>query len=137
VALGHVFSENFGFPCQSAFHLLLHNHLHYHPRLAQWARSGRSANSLTNQKKRSIKIGALFILPSCVSVSLTRSNQVLFCVMCVVCVLCLIVVPLIPGENPFAVKIYRLYVYRFPTLTSFYTGYYPKRRVVKYSWPCL
>jgi hypothetical protein len=29
---------------------------------------------------------------------------VLFCVMCVVCVLCLIVVPLPPGENPFAVK---------------------------------
>jgi hypothetical protein len=27
------------------------------------------------------------------------------CVMCVVCVLCLIVVPLPPGENPFAVKI--------------------------------
>jgi hypothetical protein len=23
------------FPCQSTFHLLLHNHLHYHPRLAQ------------------------------------------------------------------------------------------------------
>jgi hypothetical protein len=36
VALGQVFfSENFGFPCQSTFHLLLLNHLHYHPRLAQ------------------------------------------------------------------------------------------------------
>jgi hypothetical protein len=35
VALGQVFSENFCFPCQSTFHLLLHNHLHYHPRLAQ------------------------------------------------------------------------------------------------------
>jgi hypothetical protein len=33
--MGQVFSENFGFPCQSTFHLLLHNHLHYHPRLAQ------------------------------------------------------------------------------------------------------
>jgi hypothetical protein len=32
VALGQVFSENFGFPCQSTFHLLLHNHLHYHYR---------------------------------------------------------------------------------------------------------
>jgi hypothetical protein len=42
-------SKNFGFPCQSTFHLLLHNYLHYHPRLAQYARSGRSANSLTNQ----------------------------------------------------------------------------------------
>jgi hypothetical protein len=30
VALGH-----FDLPCQSTFHLLLHNHLHYHPRLAQ------------------------------------------------------------------------------------------------------
>jgi hypothetical protein len=46
---GQVFSENFGFPCQPTFHLLLHNHLHYHPRLAQWARNGRSANSLTNK----------------------------------------------------------------------------------------
>jgi hypothetical protein len=36
VALGQVFSEeNFGFPCQSTFHLLLRNHLHYHPRLSQ------------------------------------------------------------------------------------------------------
>jgi hypothetical protein len=35
VALGQVFSENFSFPCQSTFHLLLHNHLHYHPRLTQ------------------------------------------------------------------------------------------------------
>jgi hypothetical protein len=51
VAPGQVFSENFGFPCQSTFHLLLHNHLHYHPRLAQYARNGRSANNLTNQKK--------------------------------------------------------------------------------------
>jgi hypothetical protein len=31
VAQGQVFSENFGLPCQSTFHLLLHNHLHYHP----------------------------------------------------------------------------------------------------------
>jgi hypothetical protein len=34
VALWQVFSENFGFPCQSTFHLFLHNHLHCHPRLA-------------------------------------------------------------------------------------------------------
>jgi hypothetical protein len=34
-ALGQVFSENFGFPCLSTFHHALHNHLHYHPRLAQ------------------------------------------------------------------------------------------------------
>jgi hypothetical protein len=28
VALGQVFSEYFGFPCQSSFHQLLQNHLH-------------------------------------------------------------------------------------------------------------
>jgi hypothetical protein len=28
VALGQVFSEYFGFPCQSSFHKLLHNHPH-------------------------------------------------------------------------------------------------------------
>jgi hypothetical protein len=39
-------------PAQSTIHLLLHNHLHYHPRLAQPARSGRSANSHTKKKKK-------------------------------------------------------------------------------------
>jgi hypothetical protein len=39
-----------------------------------------------------------------------RLIVVLFCVMCVDCVLCLIVVPLPPGENPFAVEIY-IYIY--------------------------
>jgi hypothetical protein len=34
-----------------------------------------------------------------------RLIVVLFCVICVICVLCLTVVPLPPGENPFAVKI--------------------------------
>jgi hypothetical protein len=29
VALGQVFSEYFGFPCQSSFHQILH--LHHHP----------------------------------------------------------------------------------------------------------
>jgi hypothetical protein len=28
VVLGQVFSEYFGFPCQSSFHQLLHNHPH-------------------------------------------------------------------------------------------------------------
>jgi type IV secretory pathway component VirB8 len=37
--------------------------------------------------------------------SVFRLIVVLFCGMYVVCVLCLIVVPLRPGENPFAVKI--------------------------------
>jgi hypothetical protein len=30
VALGQVFSEYFGFPCQSSFHQQLHNHHHHH-----------------------------------------------------------------------------------------------------------
>jgi hypothetical protein len=30
VALGHVFSEYFGFPCQSSFHQFLQNHHHFH-----------------------------------------------------------------------------------------------------------
>jgi hypothetical protein len=34
-----------------------------------------------------------------------RLIVVLLCVMYVVCMLCLVVVPLPPGENPFAVKI--------------------------------
>jgi hypothetical protein len=33
VALVQVFSEYFGFPCQSSFHQILHHH--YHPGLAQ------------------------------------------------------------------------------------------------------
>jgi hypothetical protein len=28
VALGQIFSEYFGFPCQSSFHQFLHNHPH-------------------------------------------------------------------------------------------------------------
>jgi hypothetical protein len=39
-ALGQVFSEYFGFPCQS-FHRFLHHH--NHPELAQLAIGGRSA----------------------------------------------------------------------------------------------
>jgi hypothetical protein len=38
VAPGQVFSEYFGFPCQSSFHRLLHNHHH----LSSGASSGRS-----------------------------------------------------------------------------------------------
>jgi hypothetical protein len=50
---GHVgFCDGLKWRCQSTFHLLLHNHLHYHLRLAQLARSGHSANSLTNQIKK-------------------------------------------------------------------------------------
>jgi hypothetical protein len=39
VALGKVFSEYFGFPCQSSFHQLLHSHHHLSPgagTIGQW-----------------------------------------------------------------------------------------------------
>jgi hypothetical protein len=35
VMLGQVFSEYFGFLCQSSFDQFLHNHHHYHPELVQ------------------------------------------------------------------------------------------------------
>jgi hypothetical protein len=35
VALGQVFSEYFGFPCQFSFHQLLHNHPHLSPGFVQ------------------------------------------------------------------------------------------------------
>jgi hypothetical protein len=35
VALGQVFFEYFGFPCQSAFNQLLHNHIIFHLGLVQ------------------------------------------------------------------------------------------------------
>jgi hypothetical protein len=40
-AMGQVFSEYFGFPCQSSFHQFLHHHTHLG--LAQQAIGGRSA----------------------------------------------------------------------------------------------
>jgi hypothetical protein len=54
VALGQVFFENFGFPCQSTFHLLLHNHLHYHLRLAN--RPGVAAVPTASQTRIKKKI---------------------------------------------------------------------------------
>jgi hypothetical protein len=39
VALGKVFFEYFGFPCQSLFHQILHHQ--NHPWQVQWASSGR------------------------------------------------------------------------------------------------
>jgi hypothetical protein len=56
VALGQVFSEHFGFPCQSSFHQFLHNDtITYHPGLVQQASSGRSTQSPTAQIKKKIK----------------------------------------------------------------------------------
>jgi hypothetical protein len=56
VALGQIFSENFGFPCQFAFHRLLHNHHH----LSSWAGTiGQTVaavpNGLKSHPKRKIK----------------------------------------------------------------------------------
>jgi hypothetical protein len=45
VTLEQVFSEYFGFPCQSSYHQFLHNH--HHPGLVQQASSGRSTHSHT------------------------------------------------------------------------------------------
>jgi hypothetical protein len=49
VALGQVFSEYFGFPCQSSFHHFSTITITYHLGPVQQARSGRSTNSLTNE----------------------------------------------------------------------------------------
>jgi hypothetical protein len=52
------------------------------------------------------------VFPLCVFLcTVFRLIVVLFCVVCVVCVLFLIVVPLPPGENPFAVKI-NIYLFK-------------------------
>jgi hypothetical protein len=47
-----------------------------------------------------------------------RLIVVLYCVMCVVCVFCLIVLPLPPGENPFAVKINNIIILSLHTSGS-------------------
>jgi hypothetical protein len=52
VALGQVFSENFGFPCQSTFNLL--STIIFTITRGWHNRSGRSANSLTNQIKKKV-----------------------------------------------------------------------------------
>jgi hypothetical protein len=49
VALGQVFSEYFGFRCQSSFQQFLHNHHH----LSSGASSGRSTQSPIAQIKKS------------------------------------------------------------------------------------
>jgi hypothetical protein len=56
VAVGQVFSENFGFPCQSTFHLLLHNHLHYHPRRVLYSNDIRTYTLLENADWRLARI---------------------------------------------------------------------------------
>jgi hypothetical protein len=58
VALGQVFSEYFGFPCQSSFHQLLHNHPHLSSGPGtigqKWPQyKGRSPTQLAIKKKAS------------------------------------------------------------------------------------
>jgi hypothetical protein len=50
MALGQVFSEYFGFPCQSSFHQLLHNHPHLSSRV--YNRPVPGDVSPTPQKKK-------------------------------------------------------------------------------------
>jgi hypothetical protein len=52
-----------------------------------------------------LSYGSTALIVCVVLCTVFRLIVVLLCVLCVVCVLCLIVVPLPPGENPFAVKI--------------------------------
>jgi hypothetical protein len=52
VALGQVFSEYFGFPCQSLFHQFLHNQHHILSGAGKIASSGRSTHSPTAQIKK-------------------------------------------------------------------------------------
>jgi hypothetical protein len=55
VALGQVFSEYFGLPCQSSFHQFFSTiTLTYHPGLVQQASSGRSTQSPTAQIKKKL-----------------------------------------------------------------------------------
>jgi hypothetical protein len=67
VALGQVFSKYFGFPCQFAFHRLLHNHHHLSPgagtigRSTKWTQSHpmRKTNSKVNRNRQIIRIKKL------------------------------------------------------------------------------
>jgi hypothetical protein len=59
VALGQVFSEYFGFPCQSSFHQLLHNHPHLSSRAGtigqKWPQyKGISSTPLAIRKKKEV-----------------------------------------------------------------------------------
>jgi hypothetical protein len=51
VALGHFFSEYFGFPCQSSFHQFLYNH-HNLSGAGTIGQSGRSTQNPTAQIKK-------------------------------------------------------------------------------------
>jgi hypothetical protein len=54
VELGQVFSEYFGFPCQSLFHQLLHDHLELVQEAKQWPQSHPSKNNKKTEKFHNI-----------------------------------------------------------------------------------
>jgi hypothetical protein len=64
VVLGQDFSEYFGFPCQSSFHQLLHNHPHLSPGAGtigqKWPQyKGLSPTPTNNKKKLQVKVNEL------------------------------------------------------------------------------
>jgi hypothetical protein len=61
VALGQVFSEYFGFPCQFAFRRLLHNHHHLSPGAKQWPQYQVDSVS-PHEKKIGTTLRLLYIL---------------------------------------------------------------------------
>jgi hypothetical protein len=66
VALGQVFSENFGFPCQSTFHLLLHNQIIFTFTRGWHNRPGVATVPIASQtklKKKLSKNFAFFLIP--------------------------------------------------------------------------
>jgi hypothetical protein len=50
--IGAGFLRELRFPLPIYIPSALHNHINYHPRLAQLARCGRSANSIKKKKKK-------------------------------------------------------------------------------------
>jgi hypothetical protein len=54
VALGQVFSEYFGFPCQLPFHRLLHNHHHLSSAVGTVGPTGRSTRWTQSHSMRKI-----------------------------------------------------------------------------------
>jgi hypothetical protein len=79
VALRQVFSEYFGFPCQFAFHRLLHNH-HHHllfgaGTIAQTVTAVLSGLSLTPWEKNTIIVPSSFLITHFPSLILSLSSK--------------------------------------------------------------
>jgi hypothetical protein len=84
VALGQVFSEYFGFPCQSSFHQLLHNHHHLSSGAGtigqQWPTYKVDSVSPQTEKLKKKKVGYFYCLETGAIerqwVNYSRSNNV-------------------------------------------------------------